>query len=87
MLCIVGWHNDYICNGEGIILGRKGNVGSLFWSEINFFPIDTCFYITSKIPLHFIYFLLKNMSFINSDAAVPGLNRGGTYLMECTLFG
>jgi len=82
---IVGQHDEYICNGKGIILGRKGNVGSVFWSEANFYPIDTCFYITSKISLYFIYFLLKNMSFINNDAAVPGLNRSAAYLMKCTI--
>jgi len=82
---IVGWHNDFICDGNGIIVGRKGTVGSVYWSEIPFFPIDTVYYIESKFPLYFVYYLLKEIPFINNDAAVPGLNRNAAYLMRVTL--
>ena len=82
---IVGWHNDYICKAPGIIVGRKGNVGSVFWSELNYYPIDTVYYISSKLPLNYIYYLIKYIPFINNDAAVPGLNRNAAYLMKCIL--
>lgn len=72
---VVGAHHEYMVNGPGIIVGRKGNVGSVFWSNENFFPIDTVFYVKTNIPLHYVYFNLKNQNFINNDAAVPGLNR------------
>ncbi|MEX0272584.1 restriction endonuclease subunit S, partial [Leptolyngbyaceae cyanobacterium UHCC 1019] len=36
---IVGYHNQSLVDGPGIILGRKGNVGSVFWSSISFYPI------------------------------------------------
>jgi type I restriction enzyme S subunit len=46
----------------------------------NFFPIDTTYYIKSKAEsagLLYEYFLLKTLNFeeMNSDSAVPGLNR------------
>jgi len=72
---VVGTHNEYMVNGPGIIIGRKGNVGSVFWSNENFFPIDTVFYVKTNISLHYVYYNLKNQNFINNDAAVPGLNR------------
>ena len=68
-----------------IIVGRKGNVGSVFWSDTDFFPIDTVFYVRSKVNLHYIYYNLKAQHFINNDAAVPGLNRHQAYLLPFLL--
>ena len=72
---IVGTHNEKLCDAPGIVVGRKGNVGSVFWIENDFYPIDTTFYVTSKISSYYIYFILKNMRFHSGDSAVPGLNR------------
>ena len=78
---IVGFHNEYLVEKPGIIVGRKGNVGSVFWSDYNFFPIDTVFYVKTKISLKYVYFNLQTQNFINNDAAVPGLNRNQAYLL------
>lgn len=78
---IVGFHNEYLVENPGIIVGRKGNVGSVFWSDYNFFPIDTVFYVKTKISLKYVYFNLQTQNFINNDAAVPGLNRNQAYLL------
>ena len=42
---IVGYHNEARVNNSAIIIGRKGNVGSLYFSEQPSFPIDTAFFI------------------------------------------
>ncbi len=76
---IVGFHNKYFVKGQGIIVGRKGNVGSIHWSDNSFFPIDTVYFVKSDICLYFLYYLLQSMNFINNDAAVPGLNRNQAY--------
>lgn len=64
---------------KGIIVGRKGSVGSVFFSRNPFCCIDTTFYIdnTNNENMLFIYYYLKNMklNLYNSDAAVPGLNK------------
>ncbi|MBB3187800.1 restriction endonuclease subunit S [Microbacter margulisiae] len=76
---IVGYHNEYLVNGPGIIIGRKGSVGELHLSESPFWVIDTAFYISgfSINELRYIYYQLKtlNLDKMNSDSAVPGLNR------------
>ncbi|MDP2886323.1 MAG: restriction endonuclease subunit S [Ignavibacteria bacterium] len=72
---IVGHHDEALVKGPGIVVGRKGNVGSVFWSETDFFPIDTVFYVRSNVSLFYCYYCLKNQTFINTDAAVPGLSR------------
>ncbi|MFN4255486.1 MAG: restriction endonuclease subunit S [Saprospiraceae bacterium] len=77
---IVGSHIEYLVEAPGIVVGRKGNVGSLFFMVKPFFPIDTAFYVSLKedIGWHFAYFLLCHQNFLSGDAAVPGLNKEQT---------
>jgi type I restriction enzyme S subunit len=72
---VVGWHDESLVEGPGIIVGRKGNVGSVIWSDDDFWPIDTTFFVKSDVPLTFLYEALKRLPFQNNDAAVPGLNK------------
>lgn len=76
---IVGSHNLSLVNGPGIIVGRKGNVGSVFWSDEPFYPIDTVYFVQTSLPLQHVYFNLQMQNFLNNDAAVPGLNRQQAY--------
>jgi type I restriction enzyme S subunit len=81
---IGGYHNESIVTGPGVIVGRKGTIGSVFYEKSDFYPIDTVYYVKTnpqKIGIRFAYYLLKNLnlSSLNSDAAVPGLNRDRAY--------
>ena len=78
---VVGCHSTSLVPGPGIIVGRKGNVGSVHWCDVPFFPIDTVFYVKAALPLHFVYFNLQQQNFLNNDAAVPGLNRNQAYAL------
>ena len=82
---IVGHHDESLAEGPSIIVGRKGNVGSVYWSDDDFFAIDTVFYVKSKVSLPYIYYNLRSQNFINNDAAVPGLNRNQAYLLPFLL--
>lgn len=73
---IVGYHNTPFVQAGSIIVGRKGNIGSLFYSEKACFPIDTVFFISPEQSSRWLYFALHSLNFISSDSAVPGLNRG-----------
>ncbi len=76
---IVGSHEVVLAKGPGIILGRKGNVGSVFWSSKDFYAIDTVYFITAEESDLYLYYALKHMHFISTDVAVPGLNRDLAY--------
>jgi type I restriction enzyme S subunit len=78
----VGTHDTFLATGPGIIVGRKGNVGSVFWCDKDFFVIDTAYYVTSSLPLRYLYYVLPRLNFFNSDAAVPGLNRDQAYGLQ-----
>ena len=78
---ITGCHNESLVNGPSVIVGRKGTVGSLYWEDRPFFPIDTVFYVRTDNPLTYCYYLLQTLGLedMNTDGAVPGLNRNNAY--------
>ena len=81
----VGWHDQYLIEGPGIIVGRKGNPGTVRWSTAGFFPIDTTFYVVPRdgaCQVVFLYHLLRTQDLpsIASDSAVPGLSRNLAYM-------
>lgn len=78
----VGYHDKALVKGPGIVVGRKGNVGSVYWSASDFYPIDTVFYVNSDLPKRWLFQLLRLQRFINSDSAVPGLNRNQAHSLE-----
>jgi restriction endonuclease S subunit len=79
----VGTHNQYLVEGPGIIIGRKGSVGTIYYEKRNFFPIDTSYYVIPKAnnDLRFLYYIFQTLGLckLNSDAAIPGLNRNVAY--------
>lgn len=77
-------HNQSLVSQPTIIVGRKGTVGSLYWEPRGCWPIDTVFYVTSACPLSYIYRMLQELplAHMNTDAAVPGLNRDNAYRLE-----
>ena len=82
---ITGFHDEAFIKGPAIIVGRKGTVGSLYWEDRPIFPIDTVFYVVPKrAALSFCYQLLLSqpLAHMNTDAAVPGLNRNNVYRLE-----
>jgi type I restriction enzyme, S subunit len=76
---VIGRHDKALVKGPGIILGRKGNVGSVFWSSRDFYAIDTVYFIDADSTNLYLFYALKLMNFINTDVAVPGLNRDLAY--------
>jgi type I restriction enzyme S subunit len=81
----VGWHNEKLVTGPGIIVGRKGNPGVVKWVPTDFFPIDTTFYVVPKDKCPSLSFLLyalerQDLASLSADSAVPGLNRNLAYM-------
>ncbi len=82
---ITGYHDTALVSHCSVIVGRKGTVGSLYWEDEPFFPIDTTFYVRPlKSPLTYCYYALQTLGLekMNTDAAVPGLNRENVYRLE-----
>jgi len=82
---IVGTHNKALTAGPAIIVGRKGNVGSVFWARRGFWPIDTVYFVDPANSDFFTYHALRQITFQSTDVAVPGLNRDYAHSREIRL--
>ena len=87
---IAGWHNAPLVNNKGIIIGRKGTVGTVYYSDKPFFCIDTAYYIEpdeAKYDIRYLFYLLGTIGLteLNEDSAVPGLNRNTAYDQDILL--
>jgi len=86
---IIGFHNEPLIKGPGVIIGRKGSVGEVRYSESDFYPIDTTYYLDLKSgnDIKFFYYNLLTLQLtdMNSHSAVPGLNRNDVYSLKIPL--
>lgn len=82
----VGWHDKALTDGPTVIVGRKGTVGSVHYSSEPCWPIDTTFFISDGDTelMRFKYYALSalDLETMNTDSAVPGLNRNAFHARE-----
>ena len=76
---ITDHHSDSKVSGPGVVTGRYGTLGLVFFVPTDFWPLNTALYVRDfkgNDP-RFISYFLRSLDFSNcSDkAAVPGLNR------------
>ncbi len=74
-----GFNIEYKVKGPGVVTGRSGLLGKVFFVHENFWPLNTTLYVKDyklSRPMH-SYYLLKNIDFksFNAGSAVPTLNR------------
>ena len=83
---VVGYHDEPWTKGPAVIIGRKGTVGAVHFSPEVCWPIDTTFYVTDEDAevIKFKYYLLKSLGLdhMNTDTAVPGLNRNNAHALK-----
>jgi type I restriction enzyme S subunit len=72
-------HNVAMVKGPGVVTGRYGTIGQVFYVEDDFWPLNTTLYVRDfkgNEP-KFIHYFLKTLDFFaySDKAAVPGVNR------------
>lgn len=76
---VTGWHNEAMVAGPGVVTGRYGTMGEVFYLEPDFWPHNTALYVQDfkGNDKRFVSYLLKwVLRGAGSDkAAVPGVNR------------
>ena len=72
-------HDKALTSGPVVVIGRKGSIGQVHFVREPCWVGDTAFYIseTDEIDMYFAYCLLSTLRLneMNTDSAVPGLNR------------
>ncbi len=85
----VGYHSSALTSGETLIIGRKGSVGEVHFSDESCFPIDTTYYVDQfhGMPSKYWLYQLKNLRLreLNKATAIPGINREDVYSVEISL--
>lgn len=83
---ISSYHNEFKVQGPGVVIGRKGTLGKVFYSPENYWPHDTSLWVKDfkgNDP-KFIYYLLQVLHFEKFDAgaANPTLNRNHIHSLK-----
>jgi len=85
----IGWHLEPLCDGPGIVIGRKGAYRGVHYSPEPFFVIDTAFYLKPKtnIDLKWAYYELLRLDINNMDSgsAIPSTSREDFYAIPVCL--
>ncbi|EMJ5422672.1 TPA: restriction endonuclease subunit S [Klebsiella aerogenes] len=79
-----GTHDVPMVTGPGVVTGRYGTIGEVFYVPDDFWPINTTLYVDDfkgNSPL-FVYYLLQTIDFhaYSDKAAVPGINRNHVHM-------
>jgi len=79
----VGWHTEPLCNGAGVVIGRKGAYRGVHFSPAPFYVIDTAFYLRPKvaIDIRWAYYQLLTVEIngMDSGSAIPSTSRDEFY--------
>jgi type I restriction enzyme, S subunit len=81
---ISDYHSEPKVEGPGVVTGRYGTIGEIFYIEEDFWPLNTTLYVTDfkgNYP-ELVYYLLKTFDFhkYSDKAAVPGVNRNHLHM-------
>jgi type I restriction enzyme, S subunit len=86
---ITSYHDTAMVVGPGVVTGRKGKLGEVFYIERNFWPHDTSLWVTDfhGNSARFTAFCLGQMRLERFDAAtsVPTLNRNTIHPLHLVL--
>lgn len=86
---IKSFHSQYKVKGPGVVIGRKGTLGSVYYSECDYWPHDTTLWskdFKGNNP-KYVYYALKLIRFERFDAgaANPTLNRNHIHGLPITI--
>ena len=83
------YHAEAMVKGPGVITGRYGTIGQVYFVEDDFWPLNTALYVRDfkgNDP-KFICYFLKTVDFhaYSDKAAVPGINRNHLHEASATI--
>ena len=76
---ITGFHNQSKAEPPGVVTGRYGTIGEVFYLERDYWPLNTALYVIDFKGTHprFAAYFLKNAlrDYQSDKAAIPGVDR------------
>ncbi len=85
---INGYHNEYKTNGPCLITGRSGNVGTVFFLDVeHYWPHNTVLFVDDFLnnfpKFVYYYFLTINFKSFSSSTTIPTLDRKKLFGIKC----
>ncbi len=82
----IGWTDQALVSGPGVILGRKGAYRGVEYSSDPFFVIDTAYYVVSKArhDMRWLFFAIRHYKLgeIDDGSPIPSTTRAAVYPRE-----
>ena len=87
---IMGYADDYICEADTVIIGRKGNINTPIFVEEPFWNVDTAFGLSAKKEVllpKYLYYFCRNFDFerLNKAVTIPSLTKADLLKIEIEL--
>lgn len=74
-----GYHDTAMVKAPGVVTGRYGTVGEVYYCEIDYWPHNTTLYVSEfkSVEVVYAYHLLRSINFkkYSDKSAVQGINR------------
>ncbi len=85
---IAGFHSEAACLSEGVITGRSGTLGKVYFSSAPYWPLNTSLFVNDfkgNFPKYCYYFLKYfPLSKFGTGTGVPTLNRNVVHKQKVT---
>ncbi|MEH0690911.1 restriction endonuclease subunit S [Vibrio cholerae] len=83
---VSGYHNEAKVKAPGIVTGRYGSIGDVFFVEEDFWPLNTSLWVKNfhgNEP-KYLYYLLTSFDFkkFSDKTGVPGVNRNDLHAVK-----
>lgn len=87
---IIGYADDYLCEPETVVIGRKGNINKPLFVETPFWNVDTAFGLSAKKDVllpKYLYYFCKSYDFerLNTTVTIPSLTKANLLKVEMPL--
>ena len=83
---IAEYHSEYKVKAPGIVTGRSGSIGEVFYVDENYWPLNTTLWVKEfkKATPFYAYYCLKNANLesLSQGSAVPTLNRNDVHAQD-----
>lgn len=86
---LCGFHNQSKAKAPGVVTGRYGSIGEVFYVECDYWPLNTALWVKNFYGNNpkYIYYLLSKIDYkkFSDKTGVPGVNRNDLHAIKVPL--
>ena len=87
---VMGYADDYLCDAETVVIGRKGSINKPIYVEEPFWNVDTAFGLVANrdllLPKYLFYFCVYfDFEQLNTTVTIPSLTKANLMNIEMML--